>query len=334
MSDTPAVSVIIPVYNMENYIAQCLDSVINQTLREIEIICVDDGSTDGTPEILRNFAAKDDRIHIITQDNRGAGAARNRGLETARGEALSFLDADDFFEPEMLETAFRKMKETEAQLVVIDSDQYNDDTGEYEPGRGIVWDRVPPYEPFHRRAVLANTFHVFIGWPWDKLFDAGFVRDNALTFQELRTSNDMYFVFSAVVLSDRIAVSDRKLVHHRRNVRSSLSNTREESWSCFYEALLKIRETLLDHGLYYELEQDYINYCLHACLWNLDTLKGDARTALYQMLKTEGFEKLGVLGREQIYFDNRQNYDKLIRICQTSPEEYFQNEKQKQAKEE
>ena len=93
------VSVIIPVYNVEPYLKQCMDSVVGQTLKDIEIICVDDGSTDGSLDILREYAAEDNRIQIIEQKNAGAGAARNNGMRHATGKYLSFLDSDDFFEP-------------------------------------------------------------------------------------------------------------------------------------------------------------------------------------------------------------------------------------------
>ncbi|MBR3923399.1 MAG: glycosyltransferase [Kiritimatiellae bacterium] len=91
----PRVSVIIPVYNVAPYLRQCLDSVVNQTLRDIEIICVDDGSTDGSAAILAEYAAKDKRLKIVTQENRGHGSAWNRGLEIASGEYVYFMDADD-----------------------------------------------------------------------------------------------------------------------------------------------------------------------------------------------------------------------------------------------
>ena len=100
--EEPIVSVIIPVYNAEKFLKQCLNSVISQTLKEIEIICVDDGSTDNTNAILKAFSEKDQRITVIHQQNAGAGAARNNGLRRAKGKYLSFLDADDFFEKTML----------------------------------------------------------------------------------------------------------------------------------------------------------------------------------------------------------------------------------------
>ena len=97
------VSVIIPIYNEEPHLRQCLDSILAQTLQEIEVLCVDDGSTDRSPEILQAYASKDNRIYIFRQRNQYAGAARNLGMKYARGRYLSFLDGDDYFEPDMLE---------------------------------------------------------------------------------------------------------------------------------------------------------------------------------------------------------------------------------------
>lgn len=97
-NDIPAVSVIIPVYNAAEFLKDGLNSLLKQTLREIEIICVDDGSTDGSLVILKEFEKTDARIRVIHQENQGAGAARNNGMDVARGKYLAFLDADDFFE--------------------------------------------------------------------------------------------------------------------------------------------------------------------------------------------------------------------------------------------
>ena len=98
----PKVSVIIPVYNVEKYLGPCLDSILGQTLNNIEVICVDDGSTDRSLDILREYEKRDARVKVLTQPNTNAGAARNKGIQQARGEYLSFLDSDDHFDPTML----------------------------------------------------------------------------------------------------------------------------------------------------------------------------------------------------------------------------------------
>ena len=112
------VSIIIPVYNVEAYLTECLDSVVNQTFRDMEIILVDDGSTDNSPEIMQAFAEKDSRIKIITQPNRGVSAARNTGLRAASGEYILFVDSDDTILPETVETLYNKIRETDSDLLL------------------------------------------------------------------------------------------------------------------------------------------------------------------------------------------------------------------------
>ena len=116
--NSPAVSVLIPVYNVEEYLGRCLESVMNQTLREIEIICVNDGSEDGSVAVLEKYAAKDSRLQIVTKENGGLPSARNAGLERARGEYVGFVDADDYVEPEMFETLVRTARKDHSEVVI------------------------------------------------------------------------------------------------------------------------------------------------------------------------------------------------------------------------
>lgn len=313
----PVVSVIIPVYNVENYLRQCLDSVAAQTLDDIEIICVDDGSTDASPQILREYAQKDSRFLILRQENAGAGAARNRGLDTANGKYLSFLDADDFFEPDMLQLAYEKAKADRADFAVFQSDQYYTEEKQF---KDVSWTlrvkEIPPYTPFNQRAMTDNIFKVFVGWAWDKLYDRQFVLEHQLRFQEQRTSNDMLFVFSAVAIAKRITVVKKVLAHQRRDAKDSLSKTRENSWFCFYDALTALRERLFTEGLYRELEKDFINYCVHSCLWNINTLAEPTKSTLIRKLKDEWGRELGIEGKEIGYFYNKKEilqYKAIVR---------------------
>ena len=305
------VSVIIPVFNVEKYLDKCLESLVNQTLKEIEIICVDDGSTDNSMQILKKYESEYSNVIVVSQENAGAGAARNNGLRIAKGEYLSFLDSDDFFEVNMLEEAYEKAVADKADMVVFKSDQYYEDSDEFKQ---VTWTlrykKIPPYMPFARRQMTDNVFKVFVGWAWDKLFRTEFVKEHNLLFQEQRTSNDMLFVFAATVLAKRITVvpEDKVLAHQRRNNSSSLSNTREKSWQCFYNALNALKKRLEDEGIFEELEQDYVNYALHFSLWNLNTLAEPTYSMLKEKLINEWFEELGIKGRDREYFYDKKEY--------------------------
>ena len=305
----PKVSVIIPCYNAQKYLRQCMDSVVSQTLRDIEIICVDDGSSDETLKILGVYAQADPRVRVLTQANAGAGAARNNGMRHASGEYLSFLDADDFFEPDMLEKAVAAADRYQADYVVYDSDQYHMDTQSFVEVPWVIRTQdIPPYMPFSYRQLTDNVFLSFVGWAWDKLYRRSFVEEKGLYFQEQRTTNDMLFVFSALVTAKRIAVVKEVLAHQRRGSRESLSVTRERSWHCFYDALTALRQRLVDEGIYWELEQDFINYALHFSLWHLNTLAEPTHTLLRRKLRQEWFAALGIADKPESYFYNREEY--------------------------
>ena len=305
----PRVSVIIPVYNSEKYIGECLESLLSQTLSEIEIICVDDGSTDGSAEILMSYADKDPRVRVLNQENKGAGAARNYGLRESRGKYLSFLDSDDFFEPDMLEKAWKTIVHYKADFIVFGSDQYYMDTGEYVRNPWVVRKAdIPPYQPFKYRELTGNVFKTFVGWAWDKMYRRDFVMENGLYFQEQRTSNDLYFVFSALVTAKKIAVNYRVLLHQRRGSGDSLSVTREKSWDCFYNALTALRQRLADEEIYWELERDFINYALHFSLWNLKTLASPTRELVRDRLCEEWFDDLEITGKPAEYFYDKEEY--------------------------
>ena len=115
----PAVSIVIPVYNIGKYLEKCLDSVVAQTFPDIEIIVVNDGSTDNSPEIIAQYADKDSRIVVIDKSNEGLAYARKSGIEAARGTYIYHLDGDDYLELDAIELLYRKAKEEDADMVVF-----------------------------------------------------------------------------------------------------------------------------------------------------------------------------------------------------------------------
>lgn len=310
-----SVSVIIPVYNAAKHLEQCVRSVMNQTLEQIEIICVDDGSSDDSLSILKRLADEDPRIVVLEQKNAGAGAARNRGLEIAEGEYLSFLDADDFFKPDMLEKAYGQGKRDRAQVVVFGADFYDDKRGLYVPcGYSVRDDLLPERRPFAGTDAENNLFRTMVGWAWDKLFLNSYIRESGLRFQEQRTSNDLFFVYSALAGAKRITTREEVLAHQRRHVSGRLSVTREKSWMCFYHALLALRDQLKTWKLYEHYERSFVNYALHFSLWNLNTLGGEIQGKLYERLRNGWLDDLGVTDKPKDYFESKSEYRQMQRI--------------------
>lgn len=114
------ISIIVPVYNVEEYLPKCLDSLINQTLKDIEIICINDGSTDSSGEILEKYSKKDSRLKVITQSNQGVSAARNNGVEIAKGEYIGFVDSDDWVDADFYEKLYTTAKQYSADIAAAD----------------------------------------------------------------------------------------------------------------------------------------------------------------------------------------------------------------------
>ncbi len=316
----PKVSVIMPVYNAAEFLSRCLDSVANQTLADIEIICVDDGSSDNSVEILQSYANKDSRFIILTQPNKGAGAARNYGMAVAKGKYLSFLDSDDFFEEDMLETAYNRAEKYRAEITVFESEKYFTKSGKYAPNYSIRYHLLPQKDVFGGMDIEKDIFRAFTGWAWDKLFNSEFIKETGLQFQEQRTTNDMFFVFRAVAKAEKITVVPKVLAYYRRDT-DSLSVTREKSWHCFYNRLTALKSQLQQWGIYEKLEQDYINYRLHFSLWNLRTLKEPTHTQLNLKLKSEWFDSMGISGKDREYFYNKKEYLTYKKVMEYSPEE-------------
>ncbi len=291
----PDISVIIAVYNAERFLRGCLDAVTAQTLENIEIICVNDGSTDGSQQILEEYAGRDGRIRLIRQSNAGAGCARNTGMACARGDYLSFLDADDVFHPDMLRRALCHARKADADLCIFRSCQHSEKTGlEQETPWTLKVHLLPDCQPFSPEDAAPSLFQFCMGWAWDKLFRTEWIRKEGIRFPELRNSEDMFFVFTALFKAKRICWLDDVLVTQRTDVGTSLSNSRNKAPFCFYDCLVMLRKELEKAGCWIAYESSYVDWVLEFTSWNIKTLDVRARQQVRERLRREGLRELGI----------------------------------------
>ena len=321
----PKVSVIIPVHNAELYLEECLDSVINQTLKDIEIICVDDGSTDTSGEILKRYAAADDRVTIIVQENRYAGTARNVGMKIARGEYWSFLDADDFFDPTMLEKAYRQARRDDADIIIYGARYYDVNLQKFSPAPGIMNTvYLPNKRPFSYADMPKHIFDFVTPAPWNKLFNASFIRRHEISFQDLPRTNDLYFTYTAIAFASKITAIDEALAFYRTGGAGSLQSNNDKSPLSFYEALMALRQRLSQAAILPEVEKSFVNLALSSCIYNLNSLRTTASfTILYNTLRAEGFRALGIQGKPVNHFYNPLDYRLYAELMATSLEETY-----------
>ncbi len=248
MHDQIKVSVIIPVYNVEKYLRKCLDSVRTQSLKEREIICVDDGSSDSSLAILREYEKKDPQLSVLTQTNRFAGVARNAGLEAAKGKYVVFWDSDDFFEKKALETMYRRCEQTKAQICVCDAFRMDNQTGIVSSdGCYLVREQMKKLgnSVFSKLDQPEYIFTFANNAPWNKMYLRSFLLEKKLQFQALPQANDLYFVMAAFYLADRITVVDRPLMTYRMDNSLSLTGKASRYAGCAAQALEAVWQILV-----------------------------------------------------------------------------------------
>ena len=209
------ISVIVPCYNVEEYLEECLDSIVNQTFKDIEIICINDGSTDNTLDILNSYAQKDTRIKIISQSNQGLSAARNAGLKSINGEYVTFIDSDDYFELTAFEEIFNIMEEKSLDLLLFklinfDEESYEKSTWHYFEMnfvKNIVGDNI-----FNQEDIGETFYYMSVTAP-GKLYKSDLI--DGMEFPEGLIFEDNPFFVEVMFRAKRIYFYDRYLYYRR-----------------------------------------------------------------------------------------------------------------------
>lgn len=313
----PIVSVIVPVHNAEKYLEQCLESILGQTLGDIEVICVNDRSTDGSAVILDGFAEKDSRLSVLQSPGLGAGGARNIGLRAAKGKYLSFLDADDFFEPDMLESAVAKAEEDQSDIVVYGSWLY--DTMR-QANRQAKWmlntECLPEGRPFAPSEIADCLFNVFGNYTWNKLFRTSLVREKGVLFQEISRTNDLFFTCTALTQADLISVIDKIFVHYRVATQTSLQSTNDRDPLSFLKAFDALHVFLEFNDLLPQYEESFDNHLVDAVCANIASVHTLDSVRLIRGAAIGSVEsKYGILSQKRGLIHNQtqlEEYESLL----------------------
>lgn len=313
----PIVSVIVPVHNAEKYLEQCLESILGQTLGDIEVICVNDRSTDGSTVILDGFAEKDSRLSVLQSPGLGAGGARNIGLRAAKGKYLSFLDADDFFEPDMLESAVAKAEEDQSDIVVYGSWLY--DTMR-QANRQAKWmlntECLPEGRPFAPSEIADCLFNVFGNYTWNKLFRTSLVKEKGVLFQEISRTNDLFFTCTALTQADLISVIDKTFVHYRVATQTSLQSTNDRDPLSFLKAFDALHVFLEFNDLLPQYEESFDNHLVDAVCANIASVHTLDSVRLIRGAAIGSVEsKYGILSQKRGLIHNQtqlEEYESLL----------------------
>ncbi|MTK64562.1 MAG: glycosyltransferase [Methanobacterium sp.] len=220
------ISIIVPVYNIENYLGQCLESLVSQTLKEIEIICVNDGSTDGSTEILEVFASKDDRIKIINKENAGLGAARNTGMLEVKGEYIGFVDSDDYVDTTMYEKLYNNAKNYDSDMVMCTIGIIDENNGEAEADH--YYDLKCLDERFNEGTFnykdTKDCILLLAVNAYNKIYKSEFIDRIEAKFPEGLIFEDNPFFYHTYLNADKVSLVMEPLYIHRINREGSITS--------------------------------------------------------------------------------------------------------------
>ncbi|MDR1952213.1 MAG: glycosyltransferase [Elusimicrobiota bacterium] len=269
MPQNHLISVVIPVYNSEQYLSQCLENLIFQTYKNLEIIIVDDGSTDGSHLVYEKYASQDPRIKIIKQENKGPSpsAASNVGFKQAKGDYIHFIDNDDYLDLDYYEKMLKAAVDTQADMACGGFVFFRD-------GEGGHWDDMSwGYNTFSHSAILTNIYDkLYINRPaaplaaWQYLLRTEFVRDKNLSFEEGRMGQDLLFSNMALYYANKVVLVPDVKLHYRFKRLDAISSAfnnelaRKRDSDHIY-MLNKLKEFARSHNFEYEVDnpdKDYV----------------------------------------------------------------------------
>ena len=288
------VSIIIPVYNADKHLSQCLDSIINQTLKEIEIICVNDGSTDFSCQILEKYAQKDQRIKIINKNNSGPGASRKIGLNFATGEFIAFVDSDDWVKLDTFEKLYNNGISNNSDLVIINPIRYdgNNDRYLYMDGFDIanyLNDNNINFDQFTFDYTDINPFILNKSFStWSKLYKNEFLNSyNDFYFPEYTFYEDVPFHVQVLLRAKRISFCTERLYIYRVSSDNSMIDYSTKSRKVFdiFIVVDKVRQFLIENEKIDEFKSEFIQFEIRQLTQWLDNCGDDYKQEFFERTK-------------------------------------------------
>ena len=307
----PKISVIVPVYNVEKYLKECLESIINQTFKDIEIICINDGSTDNSLDILNQYAEKDNRIKVITQSNQGLSAARNTGIKYANGEYISFIDSDDYIDTSLYETLVKYLP---AEMICFNAQAFGDNFIPEKMQKNLIC-KINGLAKISDKSIFKTNVYA-----WNKLFKTDIIKKYNLEFPNGLYFEDFVFLWDYMLkIKTAYYLKNNKAFYYYRQRSTSIMSTCHSrsidhlyAWHNLYERL-KTQNILKKHKksitklfeMYYKLAYNLSDYR------NKDLITKTAKN-FAQEIKYKNFKQL-----DENIKTNKQNltlYQKIFSI--------------------
>lgn len=299
MKTPPKISVIIPVYNVEDYIVKCLDSLAAQTLRDIEFICINDGSTDNSQIILEEYARRDPRFIVVNKKNEGPGIARNIGLQMARGEYVGFVDPDDWISSDYYEQLYTQAKKLDSDIVIADLVKYQDWDGRC--WKHMFWERaISPYksEPMEI-PVGKNIDHDLIlqnllispCYAWLRLYKTELLRRNNILFSNIRCFEDVMFVLKSHMLAKNISYCPYSTYFYRIRKTSIIHSMNVDRYLLILKAFEEIREFLTSQNALQKMSVNIDYFTVMNLFWSYNKMPAESKKKILVALNKSDIDK-------------------------------------------
>ena len=290
--DAPFVSVILPVHNGHDYLGDTIASLQAQTMRNAEFLFVDDESSDDSLEILKRAAEQDRRIQVIPQQRSNAGAARNRGLDAAKGKYVIFLDSDDTFDPNLLTYTVDRAERYDAQVVIFNADILQLPEGTHLEPDWMNQTRVLPRKIFAGRDAAGHLYQMLN--PWTKLYRREYILREGFRYQSQYSTNDAYFTIMALSCAERIITLPARLVHYHTGRSGNIQSKKDRAPLDAYNAFLAARRDLRARGILDAFDRALAIKAAESMIRELNTQKKpESRQILYNALQNGGLTALG-----------------------------------------
>lgn len=304
----PTVTVILPFKDDVEYIETMLHQLKEQNYSDFEVICVNDGSVDGSAEIVDKFVLRDPRFKVMKNKGEGASEARNTGIAAARGKYVISFDPIDMIGAEILEYMVPPLRRNSSiDVVLCAMDEYAENTGKFRAADWIVdTDAIPEAIPF-KASAIENFYNAVCGYPGNKLIRKSLYDKYNLKWQDLPMHDDMSLTQAALSLANKVYFENRKLYHKRvlNDLWLRTQYARNAYFTAMFQALEQLKKILKENKKWKKHEKSFNNYALDQIRWKYYNVDPETRQAVHDALKGEWFEKLGLLEVPDEDFDSK-----------------------------
>ncbi len=309
------ISVVLPVYNVANYLRKCLDSLVNQTFKDFEVICVNDGSTDLSLSILEGYSLSDSRFKIITQENQGLSGARNTGIEQVEGEYVLFVDSDDWLEENALEVLYEHVKGFSSDITMFKFKYYNENTEEYSEGPFTNLEVIDPSfftGNFYYMDVIDIIFKISHA-PFNKLYKTSFLKENDAKFLYGSYYEDLEFFYKVFLKAKKVSVLPEYLYYYRIRDQSISTSGDEGSFDIF-NILETTKQHFLDAKVYNQIKQDWLMFVIVNLKYVYLRLKEELKNQFIDVMKEKYYDYAlnEVVYSEKWHYEDRAFHESIM----------------------